>query len=185
MEAAVPRLSATVVVLRPAAAGPEVLLLERRRRVGSAGPWVFPGGQVEPHDERDGDDDATLLASAVRETREEVGLFNDPNEVHDGTAFAAVGHWTTPEEVPRRYDTRFFLARHPGGEARVADDELVEVWWERPADTLARLEAGELDAITPTIAFLTSLSRYRHVADAFAGTELGHEHVFAWGITTF
>ena len=105
--------------------------------------------------------------------------------MHDGTAFAAVGHWTTPEEVPRRYDTRFFLARHPGGEARVADDELVEVWWERPADTLARLEAGELDAITPTISFLTSLSRYRHVADAFAGTELGHEHVFAWGITTF
>ena len=54
--------------------------------------------------------------------------------------------------MPRRYDTRFFLARHPGGE-RVADDELVEVWWERPADTLARLEAGELDAITPTISF--------------------------------
>ena len=117
--------------------------------------------------------------------REEVGLFPDPNEVHDGAAFAAVGHWTTPEEVPRRYDTRFFLARHPGGEARVADDELVEVWWERPADTLARLEAGELDAITPTISFLTSLSRYRHVADAFAGTELGHRHAFAWGITTF
>ncbi|MGB0501063.1 MAG: hypothetical protein ACPGNP_07745, partial [Acidimicrobiales bacterium] len=94
-------------------------------------------------------------------------------------------HWITPEGQPKRYDTRFFLARHPGGEARVADDELVEVWWERPADTLARLEAGELHAITPTISFLTSLSRYRHVADAFAGTELGHEHVFAWGITTF
>ena len=67
----------------------------------------------------------------------------------------------------------------------VADDELVEVWWERPAETLARLEDGELNAITPTISFLTSLSRYRHVADAFAGTEPGHRHAFDWGITTF
>ena len=105
--------------------------------------------------------------------------------MHGGAAFAAVGYWTTPDEVPRRYGTRFFLARHPGGETRVADDELVEVWWERPADTLARLEASELDAITLTISFLTSLSRYRHVADAFAGTELGHRHALARGITTF
>ena len=52
------------------------------------------------------------------------------------------------------------------------------------ADTLARLEAGELDAITPTISFLTSLSRYRHVADAFAGTELGYD-MRLLGITTF
>ena len=87
--------------------------------------------------------------------------------------------------MPRRYDTWFFLVRHPGGKARVANDELGEVWWKRPADMLAWLEAGELDAITPTISFLTSLSRYRHVADAFAGTELGHRHAFAGRITTF
>ena len=176
------------------------VLLGRRRPGAFVGDMiVYPGGAVDDDDWQLGPtlvpgatapglsaaDAAAYLHAAIRETREEVGLFPDPNEVHDGTAFAAVGHWTTPEEVPRRYDTRFFLARHPGGEARVADDELVEVWWERPADTLARLEAGELDAITPTISFLTSLSRYRHVADAFAGTELGHEHVFAWGITTF
>ena len=48
---AVPRASATVVVLREAAGGPEVLLLRRNRATGFVpGAWVFPGGRVDAAD---------------------------------------------------------------------------------------------------------------------------------------
>ena len=61
--------AAVTVLLRPGSAGLDVLLGERRKREGD--PWSgqigLPGGR---HHEEDG----TLLATAVRETREEVGV---------------------------------------------------------------------------------------------------------------
>ena len=48
---AVPRASATVVVLREGTGGPEVLLLRRNRATGFVpGAWVFPGGRVDAAD---------------------------------------------------------------------------------------------------------------------------------------
>ncbi|MEM8707471.1 MAG: hypothetical protein AAGE98_13490, partial [Actinomycetota bacterium] len=112
---------------------PDLHVLIGRRRPGAfvGGMIVYPGGAVDEADWRRGPElvpgasapgltdveAAGYLHAAIREAREEVGLYTDPEQVLDGAAFAAVGHWTTPEEVPRRYDTRFFLARHPGGEA--------------------------------------------------------------------
>ena len=61
--------AAVASVLRPAAAGPEVLLI--RRAEHPRDPWsghmAFPGGRQDP-------EDADLLATAQRETLEEVGL---------------------------------------------------------------------------------------------------------------
>ena len=180
---------------------PDLQVLIGRRRPGAfvGGLIVYPGGAVDDEDWAVGpelcsgvtapglsnDEAAGYLHAAIRETREEVGLWPDPHLVLDGAEFAAVGHWTTPEDAPRRYDTRFFLARNPGGVATVCDDELVEVWWERPADTLDRLDRGDLAAIAPTISFLTALSQYRNVDEAFAGTTAGIQRIEEWGTTTF
>ena len=61
--------AAVAVVLRDAATGPEVLLIERARHPED--PWsghmAFPGGRVDP-------DDSDTRAAAERETMEEVGL---------------------------------------------------------------------------------------------------------------
>jgi 8-oxo-dGTP pyrophosphatase MutT (NUDIX family) len=61
--------AAVAAVLRPSAAGPEVLLIRRAERPGD--PWsghmAFPGGRAHP-------DDREALDTAIRETREEVGL---------------------------------------------------------------------------------------------------------------
>lgn len=61
--------AAVAAVLREGCEGPEALLIRRGERAGD--PWsghmAFPGGRHEPHD-------PDLLATALRETREEVGL---------------------------------------------------------------------------------------------------------------
>src|SRR5205807_2391362 len=68
----VPRLAATVIVLRGGADGLEVLLVKRNpesRFMGGA--WVFPGGAV---DRSEGEGQAALRAAALRELDEEAGV---------------------------------------------------------------------------------------------------------------
>lgn len=180
---------------------PDLHVLIGLRRPGSTfvgGLIVYPGGGVDPQDFADGpkliknaeapgldrDQAAAHLLAALRETREEVGLELVDNSI-DGRDFVHVGHWVTPEDSPRRYDTHFFLARYLSGDPVCDNEELVDVWWERPADALRRLDLGEIAAIAPTLSFLTSLSRYRNVQEAFAGTKVGKSHRFPWGVTTF
>src|SRR6478735_4858781 len=98
----VPRVAASVIVMRDSGAGPEVLLVQRNpasRFMGGA--WVFPGGAVH---ESDGD----AAVTAVRETEEEAGLTLD-----DPTALVPWSRWITPAQVKIRFDTWFFVAQAP------------------------------------------------------------------------
>jgi 8-oxo-dGTP pyrophosphatase MutT (NUDIX family) len=70
-------------------------------------------------------------------------------------------HWITPEGEPKRFDTRFFLARAPEGQAYAHDDqELIGSEWVRPADALARHRVGDFAMIGPTIASLQDIGRH-------------------------
>lgn len=63
-----------------------------------------------------------------------------------------VAHWITPEERPLRFDTRFFAAPMPAGQAAVADDnEIIDVRWLSPAEALAARERGEISMRLPTM----------------------------------
>lgn len=78
-------------------------------------------------------------------------------------------HWITPEGAPRRYDTRFFVARAPEGQEPLHDDrEVIANLWIRPAEALARFEAGEFDLIFPTMRSLMSLARFESCDDLIA-----------------
>ena len=58
-------------------------------------------------------------------------------------------HWVTPLGRPKRFDTRFFIARAPQGQDSSHDDgELVEQLWIAPAAALTRAEPLKL--MTPT-----------------------------------
>jgi 8-oxo-dGTP pyrophosphatase MutT (NUDIX family) len=93
MTAAIPRDAATVVVVRDAVAGLEVLLLQRAERGDhNSGAWVFPGGLLDPADRAaepsvanftDGQASALLglesgglafFVAAIRECFEESGI---------------------------------------------------------------------------------------------------------------
>ena len=78
------RPAATVLVLRPGSAGPEVLLLKRSGRAGFfPDAWVFPGGRVDPADgdvETRGavaglEEEPQWAVAALRETFEEAGIW--------------------------------------------------------------------------------------------------------------
>jgi 8-oxo-dGTP pyrophosphatase MutT (NUDIX family) len=79
-----------------------------------------------------------------------------------------VAHWVTPESEPKRFDTRFFLARAPEGQAYAHDDaELIGSEWVRPADALRRHRAGDFAMIGPTIVSLQDLGRFATCDELF------------------
>ena len=66
--------SATVVLLRDASAGPEVLMLRKNSEIAFGGMWVFPGGKIDDADRAAADDElGAAQVAAARETLEETG----------------------------------------------------------------------------------------------------------------
>ena len=139
--------AATVVLLRDGERGVEVLLAERPSGRGSfAGAWVFPGGVVEPADVA-GDEISGIEAArraAVRETREEVGLEVETDEL------VPIAVWTPPQGSPKPLTTTFFAVRMPDGDLALAPDEVVAAEWVRPGDALERHAAGTMLLWPPT-----------------------------------
>jgi 8-oxo-dGTP pyrophosphatase MutT (NUDIX family) len=70
-------------------------------------------------------------------------------------------HWITPRGAPRRYDTRFFVAAAPPGQAAAhsAGETIAEVWI-APEEALARHRTGEIEIIFPTIRNLQAIGRF-------------------------
>ncbi len=75
-----------------------------------------------------------------------------------------LAHWITDRDLPRRFDVPFLVARMPDGQTPVADEaEQFEPVWVRPADALARHEAGGFFIIFPTIRTLERLKAFTTV----------------------
>lgn len=165
------RPAATVILCSPGkrhgARRLEVLLC---RRTDAArfmpGVWVFPGGAVEPADALDGelDTEAAHIACGIRELSEETAIVLPAD-----AELLAWSRWITPEPVPVRFDTRFYLAlAPPHTKAEVDGSEIVDSAWMHPADALAAQRAGELELVFPTIRNLEALAGFETAAEAFA-----------------
>jgi 8-oxo-dGTP pyrophosphatase MutT (NUDIX family) len=150
----VPRLAATVILLRGETDQLEVLLVRRNpnaRFMGGA--WVFPGGAV---DRQEGEGEAALRAAAVRELAEEAGI-----ELGRPDALVPFARWITPAEVRIRFDTWFYLAPAPAGVQPVIDGaEIVDARWYQPAAALEAAREGELFLVFPTIKQLEQLTGF-------------------------
>jgi len=73
-------------------------------------------------------------------------------------------HWITPEQYPKRYDTRFFLCVAPSGQVASPDGhEIVETKWVKPLDMV--LDAQKT-LMFPTLMNLKKIGRSKSVAEA-------------------
>jgi 8-oxo-dGTP pyrophosphatase MutT (NUDIX family) len=180
-EPARPVPAATVVLLRPAPGGVEVLLT-RRPATMAFGPdiHVFPGGRVDPADADPavlgaaGISAATAAANlglgvapdggmtpsvalahhvaAVRETAEETGIAIGAADL------ISLTRWVTPISLARRFDVRFFAAFvPPGTEPGGGSDEVAEAIWLRPDIALAAARRAEMEIWQPTFVTLQQL----------------------------
>jgi 8-oxo-dGTP pyrophosphatase MutT (NUDIX family) len=74
-------------------------------------------------------------------------------------------HWITPVGSPRRYDTRFFIARAPAGQEPVHDnEETIESVWVSPRAGVERYREGKFKLMTPTIHTLRLFATYETAA---------------------
>jgi 8-oxo-dGTP pyrophosphatase MutT (NUDIX family) len=158
-----PRPACSVILLRRggkhADRALEVLLVRRNLAARfMPGVWVFPGGTIDPED---GDGEKARIACAVRELREEAGIELDPAEL------VPYSRWITPEMVPTRFDTYFYLALAPAHSPPEPDGvETIDAGWFEPARALELHRAGELALVFPTIKHLESLLPYRTSEEA-------------------
>ena len=166
-----------------------LLMRRSDRSTFAPGAWVFPGGTLEEQDvslaRRFGEGENELLSMkvcAIREVFEETGilladtnadasfrkellsgsarfadLFDDPDTLLHDLVWTA--RWITPEGIPKRFDTWFFLATaRENAEALPENRECVEAIWITPDEALRRERAGEMPLLFPTIRNLAAIA---------------------------
>jgi len=75
-------------------------------------------------------------------------------------------HWITPEGMPKRYETRFFLAfMHPGQECNPDARETTHGIWVSPEKGLVKNLQGEIPLSPPTLVTLHELLQYSDMRD--------------------
>jgi 8-oxo-dGTP pyrophosphatase MutT (NUDIX family) len=170
--------AATVVLVRDGDDGLETLMLRKNSKIAFGGMWVFPGGRIDPDDTdpaRPGDELAAARRAACREALEEAALAVDVEHL------VPFSHWVPPVvgPAPKRFATWFFLAPAPRGADVVVDGgEIHEHQWIRPADAVARRDAGEIELVPPTWVTLWQLAEATSVADAIAMAGAGEPERF-------
>ena len=192
------RPAATVLVLRDQPGGLEVFMLRRTSlAVFGGGMYVFPGGKVDETDGspevaaiRECFEESGILLARDRDGRPvDPGhpVFAHREAVHDGSvsiaelltshglvpdidALSWIARWVTPRaEMPRRFDTRFFVTAMPAGQdSRHDDTETVASEWIRPADAVARWESQQMSMFPPTVHQLRFIAAHHSVDEAIA-----------------
>ena len=213
---AVPIPSATILIVRDSAAGPEVFMVKRHHQIDFvAGALVFPGGKASKGDFDAGladfmdcmagssEEMRALGACAIREAFEESGILFARDESGAFVSAARLealspyrhklekneitlldmlraeklrlacdclvhfAHWITPRNMPKRFDTHFFVAAVPEGHAGAHDGrESVDSVWIRPNDAIT--DRKRWNVIFPTKLNLMKLARAANTKGALA-----------------
>ena len=175
------RRAASLIAGRDGEGGLELLVLERS--AGSRflpGYVAFPGGSVD-------DDDAALAdawwnapqeagrACALRELAEEAGLVLSDARATDSDTdegpppvdqLVEIAHWIAPEQVPVRFDARYYAVAVPDGLEPVADGvESSAAWWDPPSRLLDDWRDGKRKLYWPTYFTLQHLATCGSVDD--------------------
>jgi 8-oxo-dGTP pyrophosphatase MutT (NUDIX family) len=151
--------SATVVIVRDGDAGVEVLMVQRNVDLSfHGGAWVFPGGRIDPIDRINAGSDDVLEAArhaAAREAAEEASVALPPEKL------APFARWVTPEALPKRFITWFFICEFQKSHVVVDGGEVVDHRWISPEAALASQARAEIDLPAPTYVTLLDLAPHR------------------------
>lgn len=228
IDVAYARPSSTVVLVRAAAASPEIFMVRRHEHSSFGAAFAFPGGVVDVEDsqiyelcqgftnesaaarlgiQKDG---LKYYSAAIRELFEESGvlladyssveedLARVRNALNDGSLNWAqwvtenkvtlycdqlhyFSHWVTPESLPKRYSTRFFLAVLPEGQcAEHCGGELTESCWVTAKDMLVAGRRRDVKLHYPTIKTLESMARHKNLESLVDWARSSAE----WGVTS-
>ena len=160
------------------------------------GAFVFPGGKVDALDQdanfwtdlvnaEAGLADMAYRLAGLRELYEEAAVLitDAPLSCSDASielvarlraekarldvaGMVPFAHWVTPEPMPRRFDTHFFIVAHNGQEACHDGKEAVSLRWVSPKALLADWDSDRVPLMFPTRLNLMKLSRASTVAEA-------------------
>jgi 8-oxo-dGTP pyrophosphatase MutT (NUDIX family) len=77
---------------------------------------------------------------------------------------AYFAHWVTPATMPRRFDTRFFVAQAPPKQAAsLAEREMSELCWRTAAKALKDAADGKILLVTATKAILKEIAQFQSI----------------------
>jgi len=97
-----------------------------------------------------------------------VELLENENLYIPADAIAYYGHWITAPGRPRRFDTRFFLAVAPEGQAGSHDAmETIHDVWITPREALERGARNEIELVPATQSTLQDLKSFKTAREAF------------------
>lgn len=145
----------------------EVAASERALRIGALREvWEETGILVSP-EARMLDTAPPRLGLSFRETLAAVGAHLHLNSL------AHFGHWITPIEEPRRFDTHFFLAAVDRDTVAEPDGvETVDAEWLSPAHAAELARSGERPIIFPTMVNLLRLAESNSAEEAMAAARV-------------
>ena len=185
---ATPRPAATILLLRhggPHAARGVAVLLGRRPPTAppSPGARAPPGGVI-----------AAAAPPAACAPRDPPAAAGGAPATH--VELVAWSRWITPEIVPVRFDTHFFVARaEPHTKPQPDLTEVTDADWFAPRAALDAHEAGELELVFPTVKTLETLvshptaeavietarmRRIEPIVPRVVGTRADHRIVLPW-----
>jgi 8-oxo-dGTP pyrophosphatase MutT (NUDIX family) len=107
--------------------------------------------------------------AVTRGERRFIDLVRDLDLRLDLRAMAVYARWITPKNMPKRFDTWFFIATAPKDQLAACDGwETVDAEWIAPAEALRLASAGERKIIFPTRMNLQLLAESRSPDEAIA-----------------
>lgn len=154
-DAIVPVDAAGVVLIKDSPDGIKVLVVKRSEsaRVMPSF-WVFPGGKVESSDN-------DPRQAAARELMEEAQITFDPESLYPMSRFI------TPEGLPFRFDTRFYLGVTDDSAVAIPDNsEVTLAEWRSPQAMIDGRSDGTVLIAPPTVVQMYELTTWNSCDEA-------------------
>lgn len=87
-------------------------------------------------------------------------------------------HWITPEVIPTRFDTRFFLAElPPRQDVVIHQSEVISGSWVSPEEALQQYSEGHWRMILPTLTSLRMIASYPNLRSLIDSVKAGYHKI--------